>query len=163
MIGVYAINSGMRVRKVWDFTIDSPMPPKKVLTGVTDFSERRPDIWPAITRNQYRVYEVSSTSAHVQEGTGPMWTEERYDWSKPGLVRSVIQRSNLFFPDGVWECRVTPGVAGGSHINVHMERDYRGLMGLLGSIYITLQGGASLFRKDFLLMLDAVNRKQDIS
>ena len=146
----------MRVRKVWDFTVESPMSPEKVLAGVTDFSERRPDHWPAISGEQYRVHELGPTSAHVREGTGPMWTDERYDWSDPGRIHSVIQQSNLFFPGGVWECRITPGAAGGSHVEVHMERDYKGVMGALGSIYITVRGGANLFRTDFLSMLDSV-------
>lgn len=150
----------MRVKKVWDFAIDSPMSADNVLAGVTDFSDRRANNWPAITSNQYRVYEVGPTSAYVREGTGPMWTDERYDWSTPGLVRTVIQRSNLFFPGGVWECRVTPRGDGGSHIEVHMERDYRGVKGALGSLYIAVRGGASLFRKDFLLLLDSIDGQQ---
>lgn len=148
----------MRIRKVWDFTVNSPMSPEKVLAGVTDFSERRADHWPAISRSQYRVHELGPNSAYVREGTGPMWTDERYEWSTPGLVRTVIQQSNLFYPGGIWECRVTPGTAGGSHIEVHMEHDYRGLVGAMGSTYIAMRGGASLFRKDFLSMPESVER-----
>ena len=147
----------MRVRKVWDFVVESRMSPKKVLAGVTDFGKRRPDYWPAISSKQYRVYELGPTSAYVREGTGPMWTDERYDWSKPGVIRSVIQKSNLFFPGGVWECHIAPGADGGSHIEVHMERNYQGLIGLFGSTYIALRGGASFFQKDFIYMLDSVN------
>lgn len=145
----------MRVKKVWDFTIKSPLLPREILACVTDFSNKRPDHWPAISRNQYRVHKLGPTSAYVREGTGPMWTDERYDWSTPGLIRTIIQESNLFFPGGIWECRITPNKGGGSRIDVHMERDYRGLIGAMGSMYIVARGGVNLFRKDFLSMLES--------
>jgi len=44
---------------VYDFTVDTPVSPERMLAAATDFSERRPDLWPLITRKHYRVFSVA--------------------------------------------------------------------------------------------------------
>ena len=56
------------------------------LTGaLTDFSERRFELWPNIDRKYYKVHQVSGTSAEVTEGSrgkSPLdWVYARYSSS----------------------------------------------------------------------------------
>ena len=38
--------------------VDSTAEPKQVLDALLDFSERRPDVWPGLSRDLYEVYSV---------------------------------------------------------------------------------------------------------
>ncbi|MGH2736978.1 MAG: hypothetical protein ACRDKZ_15470, partial [Actinomycetota bacterium] len=76
------------------FEVESPLPPDAVLEALTDFSERRPELWPAIDPKLYRVHDVSASSALVTEGTdfmGGIWATELYEWDGSGTVRATIQ------------------------------------------------------------------------
>ena len=82
-----------------EFTVDSNVPPDRVLAAAADFSERRPDLWPNISRRRYTVHERGDTWAQVTEGSdvmGGIWARERYDWSTPGTVRATVVDSNVF-------------------------------------------------------------------
>ena len=111
--------------------------PDAVLAAARDFSERRPDLWPQLDRKYYEVHEVDGRHALVNEGTdsmGGIWARERYEWPEPGLVRATVQESNVF-RSGVWELRVRPREAGGSHVEIVNHRQARGLKGhLLGAV-----------------------------
>ncbi len=61
------------------FQVESPLETEEVLAALTDFSERRPELWPAIDANVYRVHKLSDGSALVTEGTdvmGGIWATE---------------------------------------------------------------------------------------
>ncbi len=110
------------------FTVESSLPPDRVLAAATDFSERRPDLWPSISRRYYKVHELGDTWAEVTEGSdilGGIWAKERYDWSTPGLVRATVMESNVF-SSGVWEMHVEPDGSGGSRIDVLSHRHPKG-------------------------------------
>ena len=49
-------------------SIDTKLAPQEVVAALTDFSDRRPDIWPGLARSKYKVYSVGENSAEVQEG-----------------------------------------------------------------------------------------------
>ncbi len=73
---------------------DSDLPADTVLTAITDFSSRRPQLWPNIDPGIYKVHQVGADWADVTEGSkiaGGVWTRERYDWSVPGVVRATVQ------------------------------------------------------------------------
>ena len=38
--------------------IDTPAESAKVIDALTDFSDRRPDVWPGLARELYEVYSV---------------------------------------------------------------------------------------------------------
>jgi len=97
---------------------------------LTDFSARRPELWPTLARELYEVYEVHPTSADVKEGSSwptRMWERVRYDWSAPGRVRELRGDNS-------------PGAAtGGSHVHVDWSRAGIGLKGqaLVGLVVLT--------------------------
>lgn len=108
-----------------EFEVDSPLPPATVLANLTDFSERRTKLWPAIDPSVYRVHEVGDDWAEVTEGSdvfGGVWARERYDWSVPGVVTATLQDSNFWHPGGTWQLRAAPREGGGSRLHVIRDR-----------------------------------------
>ncbi|HEX6509356.1 MAG TPA: SRPBCC family protein [Chloroflexota bacterium] len=125
------------------FTIESSVAPERVLAAATDFSERRPDLWPNISRRFYEVHETGQTWADATEGSdimGGIWARERYDWSTPGTVRSTVQESNVFQPGGIWEIRVRPAENGGSCIELTRDRHGKGLKGRIIEAMMAVAG-----------------------
>jgi hypothetical protein len=67
-----------------ELEITSDLEPHRILGALTDFSERRPELWAGLKPDMYRVHAVGDTWADVREGSGgPIWARERYDWSNP--------------------------------------------------------------------------------
>lgn len=99
--------------------------PEQVVAALTDFSDRRPQMWTGITPSYYKVYSVGDTSAEVREGTkqGPInvWAKESYDWSQPGVVKWTVKESNFCTPGSYVQATITPRDGGGS--NIHCEWD----------------------------------------
>ncbi len=108
-----------------EFDLETSVPPDRVIAALTDFSERRPDIWPGLSRDWYEVYSVEETSAEIREGTGgrrsPVWARERYDWSTPGTVTWTVQESPFSKPGSFVSAKVE-AKDGGSKIHVTWER-----------------------------------------
>jgi hypothetical protein len=105
--------------------VDTVATPEQVLAAMTDFTDRRPEIWPGLAKEFYEVYEVGETSATVREGsTKPtqVWARERYDWSKPGVVRWEVLESNFSNPGSYVEARIALGANGGSHVDIEWNR-----------------------------------------
>ncbi|HJR46083.1 MAG TPA: hypothetical protein VJ927_10810 [Actinomycetota bacterium] len=107
------------------FEVQSSLEPKGVIEALTDFSERRPELWPAIDPDVYRVHEVSDSFALVTEGTdvmGGIWATERYEWDGSDRVRATIQDSNFWHPGGMWELTAAARAGGGSVLTVTRDR-----------------------------------------
>jgi hypothetical protein len=81
----------MGKQSVYDLRIDSSVSPERLLAAATNFSEHRPDLWPGITRKQYRVYSLGSNTAEVEEGTSPVHLDT--GTTGPTMVSSAPQRS----------------------------------------------------------------------
>lgn len=117
------------------YVVESEVPAERILAAITDFSERRPTLWPAIEPKLYRVYSVVDHSADVQEGSanpfvkGGVWVREHYDWSTPGLVRAETVDSNVFAAGSIWELRVAPGRNGGSRAEMLYDRKAKNAQG----------------------------------
>lgn len=129
------------------FEVESPLAPEEVLASLVDFGEGRPELWPAIDPDVYRVHELGESWAEVTEGTdflGGMWARERYDWSQPGVVRATIQESNFWHPGGTWALRAEPGPNGGSRLTVIRERRAKNLRALLLEGMLRLAGARML-------------------
>jgi hypothetical protein len=126
-----------------NYGVDSRLGPEPLLSATVDFSARRPEIWPSISRKFYRVHELGDCCAEVTEGSdvmGGMWARERYDWTTPGVVRATIQDSNVFKRGGVWELRALPNGSGGTRIEVLNHRQAKGLRGHVIGALLQLSG-----------------------
>jgi hypothetical protein len=109
-----------------DIPIETDLPPDEVRRRLIDFSPDRPKIWPGITPELYKVYEVGETSAEVQEGTktpfGTFWARERYDWSDPNRITWTVVESGFCKPGDQLSATLRPREGGGTHIDLHWER-----------------------------------------
>ena len=52
------------------FDVHTKLSPEQVMSMLTDFSPRRPELWPTLARELYCVHKIMTTSAEVQEGGG---------------------------------------------------------------------------------------------
>src|SRR5439155_22792931 len=106
----------------------SPLPAERALAAAHDFSERRAEVFPAVSLEYFQVHELGDTWADVTEGTragvGINWERCRYDWSQPDSVKATVTDSNVYQPDSSWELRATP-TAHGSQIEMIWVRDFK--------------------------------------
>jgi hypothetical protein len=149
-----------------EFTIDTPLSPGRVIGALTDFSERRPEIWPGIHPSLYEVRSIGENWAEVKEGSQApgmtVWAIEHYDWSVPGTVRWMIKESNLFAPRGSMSAQVDTS-PGGSQIHITWNRTGVGLKGRMLVGIIKVSGGkpvAASIKQGLDRMLESERRPQ---
>jgi hypothetical protein len=119
---------------------DTAVPPDAVLGALTDFSDKRLELWPNINREYYKVHQLTETSADVTEGSRGVWERTHYDWSTPGTVRIQVEDSNAFRPGSYWVYSVKPRPEGGSHVHLEFLRRPRNAKGLLLSALLSVAG-----------------------
>jgi hypothetical protein len=107
-----------------EFDFHTRATPDQVVELLTDFSEKRPERWPALSRRWYEVYAVGETSADVREGQEKpvMWAREAYDWSTPGTVTWTVQDSKDLATGSFVSLTATGAADGGSDVHGIWER-----------------------------------------
>ena len=127
-----------------ELDIDTPLSSKRVIGALTDFSERRPEIWPGLHPSLYEVRSLGDTWAEVKEGSRlavmTVWAIEHYDWSVPDTVTWTVKESNFCAPGSSVSAHVVPRV-GGSRIHITWSRTGVGLRGRMMVRMIKLSGG----------------------
>jgi hypothetical protein len=101
------------------------VPPERFVAALTDFGERRSELWGNSAGGYLQVHERGDTWAEVTEGSdagGGIWQRYRYDWSDPGRVRLDVLASNAFGPGSWWEYRLTPRDGGGTRVDLTVHR-----------------------------------------
>ena len=134
------------------FQVESPVGAAEVIEALTDFSERRPELWPAIDPKVYRVHELAVASALVTEGTdvmGGIWATELYEWNGSNTVRATVQESNFWHPGGTWELIAAPRDGGGSVLQVSRDRRPKNAKARLFEVMMRVVG-ARLLAKELL-------------
>ena len=107
------------------YEVDGAVPPDRFIRALTDFSERRPELWPNLDTRFYRLHELGDTWAEVTEGTdvfGGVWARERYDWSEPGHVQLRLVESTHFRAGTTIDYLITSRSGGGCHVDVRFRR-----------------------------------------
>jgi hypothetical protein len=107
------------------YQADGDVSPTRFIAALTDFSERRLEVWPNLDAAYYRLHERGDTWAVVTEVTyvlGGIWARERYDWTAAGHVQLTLVASPYFKPGTTIEYRVTPRPGGGCHVEVAFQR-----------------------------------------
>ena len=127
-----------------EFDLSTTLAPERVIAMLTDFSERRPQVWPGLWEGAYQVYSTGDTTAEVREGNKApkVWARERYEWSEPGVVRWEVLESNFCKPGSFVEAHVSPGQAGGSRVHVVWKRSPSSFVGRIAAAMIVLTRGA---------------------
>lgn len=144
-----------------EFDLETNASPEKVRAALIDFSESRPQLWPAIEPSLYKVYSIGETTADVREGSnspaGKVWAREHYDWSDPETVRWTVQESNFSAPGSYVSATIRPGRNGGSVVHVAWDRTGSSLVGRLICRTIRMTNGKPV-AASFKRGLEAVQR-----
>jgi hypothetical protein len=129
--------------------LHSALAPEQLMGAMVDFTERRPELWPGLSRKLYEVYEASDTSAAVKEGTsGPpftVWARERYDWATPWQVSWVVEQSNFCAPGSGVVMTVSPATGGRSDVLIEWQREPFGWRGRI-AIPMLVRNDAKMLR-----------------
>jgi hypothetical protein len=145
-----------------EMALDTKLPPEGVVRALTDFSDKRPDTWPILSREFYEVYTVGETSADIREGQTKLlkvWAKEHYDWSTPGKVVWAVQEASFVRAGSSISATVTPGKDGGSEIHIVWERFPTSMKGRFFVVLMKMTGGkpmASYWKK----VLDGLAEEQ---
>ena len=142
---------------------ETDLPAELVLAAITDFTERRPKLWPNIDPKVYKVHQLGPDWADVTEGSsiaGGVWAHERYDWSVPGVVRATLSESNIF-ASGFWQMTVA-AADGKTQIEILQDRQAKGLKGRLLGAMMTLMG-ARVYRQGLNQTLAILRAHPDAS
>jgi len=134
------------------FDVHTVLPAATVLTMLTDFTARRPALWPTLSPKLYEVYELGPTSADVKEGSSKpvvIWERAHYDWSVPGRVRWTVHASNYCIQGSFVEAEVHDVDDGGATVHVEWNRTGVGLKGKTLIALVVLTRGAVIRRKVF--------------
>jgi hypothetical protein len=130
-----------------ELRMQTSLAPEHLMGAMLDFTERRPDLWPGLTRKFYQVYEVGDTFAVIREGTsGPpfsVWARERYDWSTPWRVSWTVEESNFCTPGSGVVMTVSPA-DGGSDIFLQWQREPSNLRGRIAVSMVSRNDGKML-------------------
>jgi hypothetical protein len=147
------------MRAHYEFT--TALPPEGVVSALTDFSERRPEIWPGLDPARYKVQELGATWAVVTEGSRSpkVWARERYDWSVTGAVSWRVEESNFCRPGSGIVATVSPGPGSGSRVSIDWERIPAGAKGYVIALAVRVAKDRALGFKSALDQL-AEGRQQ---
>jgi hypothetical protein len=102
------------------FDIDTHASPEQVRRALTDFTDRRPQIWNrTLDPKKYELREQGDTWAVARESTAgsPFWVVARYDWAEADVIRWTILESS-YGGHGDGFARIGPGNDGGSRLHV---------------------------------------------
>ena len=116
---------------------------------LTDFSPRRPDLWPMLAPTLFEVYRVEANSADVKEGSlypARIWGRDHYEWSV-NRVHWTVQESNYCKPGSYVEVTVRAEAGGGSQLHVNWNRRGVGIKGKILVALVVLTRGANIRRK----------------
>lgn len=125
------------------YEADGTISSERFIAALTDFSPRRPELWPNLDAKYYKLHELGPTWADVTEGTdvlGGVWGRERYDWSQPGLVRLELAESVDFRPGTHIDYRVSTRPGGGCHVAVDFQRIAASPRGRFVGLVVQLTG-----------------------
>lgn len=102
------------------FEVSTVAAPGQVREALTDFTDRRLDIWHrTLDPKRYEVRDQGDTWAVAREATpgSPFWVVARYDWSDPAVIRMRIEESS-YGGAGQGTIRIAPRAGGGSRLAV---------------------------------------------
>jgi hypothetical protein len=140
------------------FDIHTSLSSEQVISMLTDFSPRRPDLWPMLAPELFEVYRVDANSADVKEGSLypiRIWERDHYEWSAD-RVRWTVQESNYCKPGNYVEVTVRAEAGGGSQLHVDWNRRGAGIKGKILIALVVLTRGANIRRKVFQRALDQI-------
>ncbi len=101
------------------FDLETRASPEQVRRALTDFTDRRLQIWSrTLDPGTYELRDVGDRWAVARESSpgSPVWVVARYEWSDPEVVRWTVTESS-YGGGGAGFVRVSPRDAGGSRVH----------------------------------------------
>lgn len=135
-------------------SVETSASAEEVLAAAREFSPRRIEIWPNVSRRRFQIHAAGETFIEVTEGAlqGVFWERSRYEWPRPGVVSQVVVDSNVLAPGSTWEITATPN-GGGCHVEAAFSREFtRTPKGWLARL-VNSRAGRWLYRSDMKRML----------
>jgi hypothetical protein len=137
--------------------LDADVPADRVMAAATDFSERRPEWWPNISRDFWQLHDRGSNWAEATEGSPAVWARERYEWAGNRVV-GTTQDSNVWQSGGTWTLTVEPRSGAGSRVRVVIDRRWKG-KGWLFYVPVALFG-RQMIKRNLQKTLDVLQGQQ---
>jgi hypothetical protein len=120
------------------FEVTTLAAPDQVREALTDFTDRRLQIWNrTLDPKTYEVRALGDTWAVARESTAgsPFWVVCRYDWADPTVLRFTVEECS-WGGSGAGSFRITPVDFGGSRVNA--EWSYTGATRTRDKIMLSL-------------------------
>jgi hypothetical protein len=111
---------------------DTTLSEDQVRAVLTDFSSGRPEKWPNLDPDMYKVHDLGQTWADVTEGSsfaGGIWERTRYEWTDPHRVVLTVTDSNAFAPGSSWEYTTAALSEDGTRVDLVVDRRGRSAKG----------------------------------
>jgi len=105
------------------FEVTTVASPAQVREALTDFTDRRLEIWNrTLDPKRYELRSQGEDWAVAREATprSPFWVVARYDWSDPAVIWMTVQESS-YGGAGDGSIRITPTEDGGSRLHVEWD------------------------------------------
>src|SRR4029077_13101167 len=106
------------------------------------------EAWPNIDSAHFQLHEQGPGWADVTEGSavaGGVWERERYTWDAgSGRVGIETTDSNTWGPGSRWDYLLTPAPGGGTHVEVDVVRNPKGLKAQLIAVALSVAGARML-------------------
>jgi hypothetical protein len=139
-----------------ELSLVTQLNPERVFGAMIDFTDRRPDLWPALDPELYRVHALGPDWAEVTEGSAvrgnpptliltarrvkDVWVRQRYQWSaEERTVRSTVLESPWIHPPGPFEYRILAQEEG-TRIELSLNQTHKGVMGMLFDLTMMIAG-----------------------
>jgi len=146
-----------------EFDVETVLAPEQVRAALLDFSERRPDLWPELSRKQFEVYSVRADEADVREGSElpfmTIWAKEHYEWPQPNVIRWTAHESNFCKPGSYMQTALHERAGGGTRIHVEWDRTGTGIGGRFLVAMVRLMRGKPV-QANLAKALRAMEEKQ---
>jgi hypothetical protein len=128
------------------FDVTTRASPEQVRDALTDFTDRRLEIWSkTLDRETYELRALGDTWAVVRESTSgsPFWVVCRYDWSEPDVIKWTVEECS-WGGSGAGFVRTVP--SNGDRTLVHADWTYTGATRTRDKVMLSLIGRFPLKR-----------------
>lgn len=140
------------------FDVTTRASPEQVRAALTDFTDRRLQIWNrTLDPKTYEVRAAGDTWAVARESTAgsPFWVVSRYDWSDPSVIRTTVEEGS-WGGGGTGSIRIAPADGGGSR--VHAEWTHTGVTRTRDRVLLSLIDSFPMRRMVAGLWVKALDR-----